>query len=186
MSAILEAASQLFDRGGATTTTIAQRAGVSIGSLYEYFRDKDAILDSLVDRHVREAEAQLHAALDGIEAVPGTLAAAIEALVTAIVAMHGDRPGLHRRIVAFGVGRSSIRRRIDEAERRFAERLGTLLRRHPDVHVPDPLLAARLVATSTNALVHRHVERPDDRDDVLVAELTRLWTGYLRGPSPGR
>lgn len=56
VEAIEEAASQLLERGDEcrfTTNHIAERAGVSIGSLYEYFADKDDIL------HARgEAEAE--------------------------------------------------------------------------------------------------------------------------------
>ena len=179
MTAILEAASQLFDRGSATTTSIAQRAGVSIGSLYEYFRDKDAILDSLVDRHVAEAEAELVAAIDATDTTPGTLAHGIERLVTAIVGLHGARPGLQRRIVTFGLSRASIRMRIATIERRLADRLAALLRDHPDVTAPDPGAAAWIIATGTNALVHRHVEDQQVSDDTMIDELTRLWLRYL-------
>jgi AcrR family transcriptional regulator len=45
--AILEAASQILERGGAdalNTNDVAERAGVSIGTLYQYFPDKHAIL----------------------------------------------------------------------------------------------------------------------------------------------
>lgn len=181
MGAILEAASQLFDRGGATTTSIAARAGVSIGSLYEYFRDKDAILGSLVDRHVDEAQARIVAALDATETTPGSLAAGIGRLVTAIVELHGTRPGLQRRIVAFGMSRAPIQRRIATAERALAARLARLLAEHPDVDVPAPERAAWVIATGTNALVHRHVEAPQTSDDELIAELTALWLGYLGG-----
>src|SRR5258708_40058161 len=51
--AILEATVQVVDREGldaATTTRIAEVAGVSIGSLYQYFSHRDAILNALQDR----------------------------------------------------------------------------------------------------------------------------------------
>ena len=62
VDAILKAAAQVFSRRGyaATTTNhIAERAGVSIGSLYEYFPSKDALLAALMEAHIEEADAAL-------------------------------------------------------------------------------------------------------------------------------
>ena len=59
---ILDAAVHLFvDRGYAATTTdrVAEAAGVSIGSLYEYFPNKDALVVALDLRHLDHAEARL-------------------------------------------------------------------------------------------------------------------------------
>ena len=182
MSAILEAASQLFDRGAATTTAIAQRAGVSIGSLYEYFRDKDAILDALIDRHVREGEAEVQAALDEVDPQK-SVEANVRHIVDVILRMHSDRPALHRRLINLGMSQPAVRRRVAEAERNVRPRLEHWLRDHPDVDHPDPALAARILAQGTNALVHLHIEDPEDlADDRLREELTRLWTAYLSRP----
>nr|MDT0666011.1 helix-turn-helix domain-containing protein [Micromonospora sp. DSM 115978] len=62
VEAILDAAAQLLATNGyqATTTNhVAERAGVSIGSLYQYFPNKDALLVALEDRHLDEVEAAL-------------------------------------------------------------------------------------------------------------------------------
>ena len=58
---ILDEAAHVFGEGGyaGTTNQVAARAGVSIGSLYQYFADKDALLVALHDRHLDDAEAQL-------------------------------------------------------------------------------------------------------------------------------
>jgi AcrR family transcriptional regulator len=57
MEAVLEAVQRVLKRHGAeaiTTNRIAEAAGVSIGSLYQYFPDKHAIFTALYDRHVEE------------------------------------------------------------------------------------------------------------------------------------
>ena len=56
---IFEAAAQVFSQVGfasATTDRIAERAGVSIGSLYQYFPNKNAILVGLLERHLEEGQ----------------------------------------------------------------------------------------------------------------------------------
>lgn len=54
----MEAAARVFDREGidATTNRIAEEAGVSVGSLYQYFSDKHALLHELAMRHLDEAQ----------------------------------------------------------------------------------------------------------------------------------
>lgn len=63
---ILEGAARVFRREGwsATTNRVAHEAGVSIGSLYEYFPDKQALLLALAERHVLLAEGSIGAVLE--------------------------------------------------------------------------------------------------------------------------
>lgn len=67
VAAILEAAAQILEAGGLaafTTNAVAERAGVSIGTLYQYFADKDALLRSLGEREMQAALAAVGRALD--------------------------------------------------------------------------------------------------------------------------
>lgn len=64
VAAILNAASELFAEVGyeaATIILIAQRAGTSVGSIYQFFTSKEAILRALVDRYVADATALFEA-----------------------------------------------------------------------------------------------------------------------------
>ncbi|UCZ92024.1 TetR/AcrR family transcriptional regulator [Gordonia sp. WA4-43] len=63
---ILEAATQLLGTEGAemTTNRIAEKAGVSVGSIYQYFGDKQAIFDELALRHLDAAAGAMTAVLD--------------------------------------------------------------------------------------------------------------------------
>jgi len=62
VESLLEATARvLMARGcsGTTTNHVARRAGVSVGSLYEYFPGKEALGAALVERHLEDAEARL-------------------------------------------------------------------------------------------------------------------------------
>jgi AcrR family transcriptional regulator len=69
---VLEAAAQVFEREGlaATTNRIADRAGVSIGTLYQYFPHKRALLLELAERHVAAAQARLDAEFARLREAP--------------------------------------------------------------------------------------------------------------------
>lgn len=187
MAAILEAAARLFDRGSATTNGIARLAGVSIGSLYEYFPNKDAILESLVDRHVDDAVAELRQELAALPPATTPLATGVRRLVDRMLELHADRPGLHRVLVARVMGMPTVRRRLLAVERRVRDELIVWLRGHPEVAVPDVALAVRVVVEGTDALVHRFVEDPEGTaPEAFADEVTRLWLGYLGAGVSGR
>jgi AcrR family transcriptional regulator len=103
--AILEATVQILDREGleaATTTRIAEVAGVSIGSLYQYFSHRDAILSALQNREFERTLAFMQSVLD-----EGNLDEEPEATVKAV--LHGlakfylASPGLHRVLAIEGL-----------------------------------------------------------------------------------
>jgi len=95
--AILEATVKLLKSGrGAKVTTneIAAVAGVSIGSLYQYFPDKRAIFAALHDRHVAEASRRIDATL--VTNVGAPLAVLLRALMQALIDAHSSDPTLYR------------------------------------------------------------------------------------------
>jgi AcrR family transcriptional regulator len=183
VAAILEAAARIFDRGTtATTGGIARLAGVSIGSLYEYFPNKDAILESLVDRHVDDAVHDLRRTLAALPPATTPLATGVRRLVDRMLELHADRPGLHRLLVGRVMTMPAVRRRLRAVERRLRDELAEWLRAQPEVVVPNVPLAVRVLVEGTDALVHRWVEDAEGTvPETFAAELTRLWVGYLRG-----
>ena len=99
VEAVVEAAAQVFERygyGAGTTNRIAERAGVSIGSLYEYFPNKDALLVELSKRHLREGRAVLAPVIRRINEDPPPLDQGLLLLMDAMVQSHRDRPRLQR------------------------------------------------------------------------------------------
>ncbi len=68
VAAILEGATQVLEAGGSagfTTNAVAERAGVSIGTLYQYFGDKNAVLRALAEREMSTTLAGVAKALRG-------------------------------------------------------------------------------------------------------------------------
>jgi AcrR family transcriptional regulator len=91
VSAILEGAAQVLEAGGLagfTTNAVAGRAGVSIGTLYQYFSDKDALLRALAERQMKLTIAEVARALRDEGEAP--LEQRVRAVVRAVInAFHG-------------------------------------------------------------------------------------------------
>jgi len=113
--AVLQAAVQVLEREGveaATTTRIAEVAGVSIGTLYQYFSHRDAIFDALQDREFERALALMQSVLSD-----GNLAQSpsetVKAVVKGLAELYASCPGLHRLLAIEGL-------RVTNAERVYA------------------------------------------------------------------
>jgi AcrR family transcriptional regulator len=106
VDAVLDSVARLLKRGGVaavTTNRIAEVAGVSIGSVYQYFPNKQAIFTALLDRHheamVRLVEAAMVDHVDHADRVDGADAPfdhRVRGLVEAMVAAHATDPELHQ------------------------------------------------------------------------------------------
>ena len=188
VEAILEAAAQVFERHGyaaGTTNRIAERAGVSIGSLYQYFPNKDAILVALVEQHVDEGAAVC------ARCSPSWTSAAAPARGAArgSSARWSSCTATARRCTGCCSRRRRGRRAAGAARRagtcRRSRRWPRTCARSEDVEVRDPELAARLVVTVVEAVTHKLVIHPDDERtaDEYVEETVELLRGYLRQAS---
>jgi len=186
VEALLEATTDILIREGytkLTTNRIAERAGVNIASLYQYFPGKDAIVAELRRRHGADQRAALRQVL--AEHTTGELESTIRTLVSVGVAGHAQAPRLHRvfteEIPALGYRDiAAIDAPIFEAMRRF------LL--EEDVDVRDIDLALWVISTASGAVLHRAaVERPEDLSTGVIAEeLVTFLCRYLQRRSGPR
>ncbi|MCD5362030.1 TetR/AcrR family transcriptional regulator [Chromobacterium aquaticum] len=97
VAAILEATARILERdgyAGLTTNRAAELAGVGIGSLYQYFPNKQALVAALHRRHGEETLATVREALRLSAGQPWP--AQLEQLVSACLRLHLAAPGLHR------------------------------------------------------------------------------------------
>ena len=96
VEAILEAAARILERDGLGrsfgTNRIAREAGVSIGSLYEYFDGRDAIVSALCQRHVTRVKTLVDHAFVELQHAP--IETAVGLFVDALFALHAHRPAL--------------------------------------------------------------------------------------------
>jgi AcrR family transcriptional regulator len=185
---ILEAAVAVIDEVGwsrASTNRIAERAGVSIGSLYQYFADKEAILASLVEQHQRDVHRVVAAALDRLEDPRVAIDEGLRSVFEGLVALHRATPVLTR-VLSTGVPHQHGPKDHAAETAGFVRRLEALLRQRDDVQVRDPALAAQVLATTSEALTRWLVhEVPPDLDvEALVDEIVTMLSGYLVGASP--
>lgn len=110
IDAILDATFQLLEADGIdrlTTNRIAERAGVSIGTLYQYFANKEAILDALADREMGDLADGVVAALSDPAEMPPQ--ERIARVVRAITSTYGGRRQVHRLVMEHSLARGGGR-----------------------------------------------------------------------------
>ncbi len=101
VEAVLDAVARVLKRDGAarvTTNRIAEVAGVSVGSVYQYFPDKRAIFVALRDRHVAEMTQLIEHRL--VQNAAASLEALVRALMEAMIEAHALDPGLFDLLLA--------------------------------------------------------------------------------------
>ena len=107
---MLEAATQLLDEAGLelfTTKAVAAKAGVSIGTLYQYFDDKQALLDALVTRELGALSVKITGTLKG--AAPAEPGDRIRRIAAAVVGAYGGRGKVHRMLMQHALSPVSSR-----------------------------------------------------------------------------
>lgn len=170
---VLAAAQILRDQGEAAVTTarVAQRAGVSVGSLYQYFADREALLAELRERHGRWlADATRH----GIER-DGELPLRVQVRRTLerMVELHGSGDPLRDAAAA---------PLSPEQRKAFRAQTETFLRAHADALRPnDPALVSALITRAAEALIYDMSRDEPEwlRHPDFIDEVTRLVLGYL-------
>lgn len=178
---ILTAAAHVFAEYGyaaGTTNRIAERARVSIGSLYQYYPNKDAILVELVTRHLDAGIAAASRHQEG--EAPETLEETIRLFVRTSIGNHLDDPQLLRVMAEQGPRSPEL---LDKIARHGRERIAyahELFAGHPEVRVADTHTATRLVVSTIELVVHQLLAAPDPVDTArLEDELVTMLTGYL-------
>ncbi|PBB35425.1 TetR/AcrR family transcriptional regulator [Mesorhizobium sp. WSM3868] len=160
LEAIVQAAAQLLTDVGfeaLTTARVAERAGVSVGSLYQYFPNKQALAAAVVDHYAEKLSVAFVQAV--AERAHGSLEETVGAMIEVAMAAHPHDPKLHR-----ALNELAPRYRAEKV-REVGDRIATIIKsqlaRHrreiaPDLDLGD---AAALIETLLENVVHRAIER---------------------------
>lgn len=187
VDALVEATARILVKEGfdkASTNRIAEVAGVSVGSLYQYFPSKEALVAAVVERHQQEIMQTVRGELAEVLVLP--VEKAIRKLVAVALRAHRVDPKLHR-VLAEQIPRVSELEKLETFNRDNYALFRTYLESHRDeLRVGDLELASFVCVTTIEALTHNAVLHhskmiSDERLEALIDEATRLVTGYLKG-----
>jgi AcrR family transcriptional regulator len=186
VDALVEATARILVKEGfdkASTNRIAEAAGVSIGSLYQYYPGKEALVAAVIERHNQDIMRVVRAAMAEVAAQP--LEKAVRRMVTVAVEAHRIDPKLHR-VLAEQIPRTGRFEGVEPFNREaYSFFIGYLEAHRGEIRRTDLGLAAFVCVTSIEALSHTAVlHGPEILSgkalETLVDETTRLIVGYLR------
>jgi AcrR family transcriptional regulator len=186
VDALIEATARVLIREGfdkASTNRIAEAAGVGIGSLYQYFPSKEALVVAVIDRHNRQTMQLVRGALAEVASQP--IEQAVRRMVVVAIEAHRIDPKLHR-VLTEQIPRTGRLEDVEVFNRENFSLFRTYLEGCRDKLRPiDPELAAFVCVTSIEALAHNavlHTNKGLSNDAAarLADEATRLIVGYLK------
>lgn len=185
VDAILLGAAQVFEVHGysaGTTNRIAERAGVSIGTLYQYFPSKEAIAVALLQRHIADTDHRLHEWVGHMVVEQHGLCDALHDYVNGMLEMHSKQPRLQHILLEETPLPEHVHQALLEAERHAAKTVAGLLRLYPEIQHPCLEHAGFMVVQTVESLTHRFAAHPDDQfipRNIFIDEMVAMLVAYL-------
>ncbi len=184
VEAVVEAAAQVFEMHGyaaGTTNRIAARAGVSIGTLYQYFPNKESLAVALLERHLAEGARRLHGWVAEAVADQISLRDTLARLVEGMIVLHAGRPRLQHILLEETPLPEPVHEALLASEREAARVVARQLRRCPEVRHTRVADAAVLVVHTVESLTHRFAAHPEQGlpRERFAVELVDMLEAYL-------
>lgn len=182
VDAIVTATTQLLVSRGLdelTTAAVAERAGVSVGTLYQYFPNKQSLVAAVIEAELERDRQRLFAVFErGLEA---PLVESIDGLGRVLIEVYGPKPLLYRHMVAVLDElelAEAVQAVVDECVAGFADVLRARAHEH---RRPDFERAAWIcVQLGVQLLRAAARERPEwIADESLFEELRAMMRGYF-------
>jgi len=184
---ILDVAEELFIAEGyqaTTTNAIAARAQVSIGSLYQFFPDKAAILQALTIRYGDLLHQQL-TMLDNAELAKLPLAVYVEQMIDATDRFFTDHPGYHAIFMEVQGTMPELEKIEDALDAQLIQDLAlSLSQRHPELESVDYQAIAFVLVKTIGTLLWLSLTQAPQFRQRLVAETKRFTFHYLQSYFP--
>jgi AcrR family transcriptional regulator len=182
VEAILEATTRILTEEGydkANTNYIAERAGISVGSLYQYFPNKESLMTALMAQHAQQMAELVESNLNHLFDSPPKIA--IPELVKVAIAIHLIDPQLHR-VLSEEIPRSERSPQMQQANERITELLLAYLDHWKALIKPQNLemtvfILSRTVECLCHAAVIEHPNFVSDRQ--FAQEVSDMLLSYL-------
>ena len=179
VDAIVESGARVLgERGwaGFTTNTVAAVAGISIGSLYQYFPDKLSLVEAVRRRHFDEVLMVMRKAMAGALPLPQRA----EALVQGMIDAHNVNPELHRVLLDEAPGHDGSRVAHDAFLAEYHAHYKTFVARHRnDRDGPSDDVLAQLLSGAVEGVIHSAARKHVLGSPELKRELVRMICSYL-------
>nr|WP_246154450.1 TetR family transcriptional regulator [Saccharopolyspora hirsuta] len=181
---MLAACAELIDEvgyDGLTTTLIAERAGVAVGSLYQFFPDKRAVVQELTLRNLDRFVRTVSARFDQLELEHWW--DAVDAVFDVYLTMHREVPAFSRlhfgdvvdlRLLDPGKDNNAV----------IAEKLIGLIAEEFGLDPQRLVLPLAVAVEAADAVLHMAFRRDPAGDATLVAEAKEMVRGYLSNRIP--
>jgi AcrR family transcriptional regulator len=181
VNAIFEGTIQVLLSAGSTrlnTTRVAERAGVSVGTLYQYFPNKQALLLAVLERYLAKLMDTLEAACTDHHGA--TAEVMTEAAVQAYLQVKAKQPEASRALYLIAIELDS-RGLVEAAIQRAEQAIAAMLATASDGRFSDPLAVARMLFAAIHGTVRMFYERqisPTIRREI-ERQLTMMCRSYV-------
>ncbi|WP_426407427.1 TetR/AcrR family transcriptional regulator [Bradyrhizobium ganzhouense] len=185
VDALIEATARILVREGfekTSTNRIAEIAGVSVGSLYQYFPSKEALVAAVIERHNEEIMGIVRTTLTEVMDMP--VEKAVRRLVTVAIEAHRINPELHR-VLAEQIPRAgkldveASSREVHSLVRAYLDSRRKEMRKI-DLDVATFICVSAIEAIAHNTVLNQAEMLSDKMVRMLVDETTRMMVGFLR------
>ncbi|NTJ64154.1 TetR/AcrR family transcriptional regulator [Agrobacterium rhizogenes] len=180
VDAIVESGARVLgERGwaGFTTNTVAAVAGISIGSLYQYFPDKLSLVEAIRRRHFDEVLTVMRNTMAGELPLPQRA----EALVQGMIDAHNVKPELHRVLLDEAPGHDGSRLAHDAFLAEYQGHYKAFVAAHrSDRNGPSDDVLAQLLSGAVEGVIHSAARKHVLGSPELKQELVRMICAYLR------
>ena len=182
VAAILEATLRVLDEAGSTgltTTRVAEVAGVSVGTLYQYFPNREALLNALLADHLEAAISAVETECAACAGIP--LPDAVPRVVRAFLAAKATRAAASRIMnKAFGIGMQDDRPLVIAASHRAHLAIAKLVSGTAEPS-PEILAKAGLACAALEGIVRAAITEDPDRlgDPEWTDQVVRIASAAL-------